>query len=397
MRKNLDAYASMALMLQWQSQNATHTDCYYAERVNFWRDHFPARLYDELLRQDEGERTEMSFRAGEALPAFQPDRVFDIRHCQFEDGPDGGPRRGRFYPKGVLRDVANVFRANMAPFRCAEVGDSAIRVDFNHPLAKKDLRVRTVIDRIWEKESDTGGSCADWMETLSDGPGMQSRRNGRATDFFSGSPFAREDERPDSRFYASPRFVSHIDETAMHTVSQLYGELLRPGMRVLDLMSSWQSHLPARTEMSHVTGLGLNAEELMRNERLDDHVVRDLNENPVLPFDDASYDASVCTVSVEYLTRPFEVFREISRVLKPGGQFIVSFSNRWFPPKVINIWHELHEFERMGMVLEYFLASARFEDLHTWSMRGKPRPVNDKYYGEQIFSDPVYCVRGRRA
>ncbi|HID99145.1 MAG TPA: hypothetical protein EYP59_02495 [Thiotrichaceae bacterium] len=102
------------------------------------------------------------------------------------------------------------------------------------------------------------------------------------------------------------------------------------------------------------------------------------------------------TVSVEYLTQPFEVFQEVSRILKAGGYFIVTFSNRWFPPKVINIWPELHEFERLGLVMEYFLKSEQYNHLSTYSMRNFPRPADDKYIPESQYADPVFAVCGQK-
>jgi SAM-dependent methyltransferase len=99
---------------------------------------------------------------------------------------------------------------------------------------------------------------------------------------------------------------------------------------------------------------------------------------------------------VEYLTRPFDVFAEAARVLKPGGVFAATFSNRWFPPKVIRVWPVLHEFERMGLVLEYFLNSGKYNQLQTYSLRGLPRPANDKYAAQLPYSDPVYAVWGRK-
>ncbi|NTV43429.1 MAG: class I SAM-dependent methyltransferase [Syntrophobacteraceae bacterium] len=115
-----------------------------------------------------------------------------------------------------------------------------------------------------------------------------------------------------------------------------------------------------------------------------------------LPFHDNTHHGVVCTVSVEYLTRPFEVFEEINRVLKPGGHFIVTFSDRWFPPKVVRIWREIHEFERIGLVTEYFLASGKYGNIETFSIRGLPRPTDDKHYGERGVSDPVFCVAGAK-
>jgi SAM-dependent methyltransferase len=159
-------------------------------------------------------------------------------------------------------------------------------------------------------------------------------------------------------------------------------------------MSSWVSHLPEDFSPQSLIGLGMNEKELKSNTRLSSYYVHDLNADPHLPFDDQSFDAVICTVSVEYLIHPFEVFKEISRVLTPGGVFIVTFSNRWFPPKAIRIWPHLHEFERMGLVLEFFLKSGQYTNLHTYSLRGLPRPSNDKYADQFAYSDPVYAVWG---
>jgi SAM-dependent methyltransferase len=166
---------------------------------------------------------------------------------------------------------------------------------------------------------------------------------------------------------------------------------------VLDLMTSWHSHLPAALGAAHVTGLGMSQAELDANPALAERVVHDLNRDPALPFPDAAFDAVICTVSVEYLVEPFAVFRDIARVLRPGGRIVVTFSNRWFPPKAIAVWTDLHEFERPGLVLEYLLESDRFTDLNTWSLRGLPRPADDPYADRLRLSDPVHAVWATRA
>jgi SAM-dependent methyltransferase len=109
------------------------------------------------------------------------------------------------------------------------------------------------------------------------------------------------------------------------------------------------------------------------------------------------FDVAVCSVSVEYLTRPMEVFRELRRVLKPGAAFIVTFSDRWFPTKVIALWKELHAFERMGLVLDYFRRAGGYAQLATESWRGWPRPEDDQYASSLLLSDPVFAVWGRAA
>jgi SAM-dependent methyltransferase len=238
-----------------------------------------------------------------------------------------------------------------------------------------------------------GGPLAAALARLAgDGPGMQARWRGRPTDFWSDGPFERADAQADPAFYAPPRFVQHIDAAAIGQVTALYGRLLPRGGRILDLMSSWVSHLPDDLAPAAVTGLGMNRRELDANPRLTARVVHDLNRDPSLPFPADAFDAAVCTVSVDYLVRPFDVFAELARVLRPGGRLVVTFSNRWFPPKVVRIWTEVHEFERMGIVLEYFLRSGRFADLETLSVRGLPRPADDEYAAQMPWADPIYAV-----
>jgi hypothetical protein len=392
-----NSLAAIEFQLQWKSDHGTHTDCLFADKVNLSWDILPKLLLDQLMNRTVGERIDMSFGPGEILPKHNPSKRFSIKHSQFDNHyrpeMEIAPRQGRFYPKGLLKDVANVFRVNKELFRCAEIDDSRILVDFNHPLAGKPLRINAIIRGIMTKNRDAGGGpCNDWIEILTTGPGMQIRWNGHPTDFFADNPFVRSDENPDGRFYEKPRLVNHIDGKAIEIISALYEQNLHAGDRVLDLMSSWTSHLPSQLTLGNLTGLGMNPEELNNNTRLTDSVVHDLNENPVLPFGDALFDAVICTVSVEYLTQPVAVFREVGRILKPGGCFCLSFSNRWFPPKVIHIWKNIHEFERMGLVSEYFLLSESFTNISTFSIQGLRRPETDKYYGQLFVSDPVYGV-----
>lgn len=130
--------------------------------------------------------------------------------------------------------------------------------------------------------------------------------------------FRREDESPDELFYVEPRLTVHIDDDAIAAVTDAFRQLLPDGGIILDLMSSWRSHLPADRRYGRVVGLGMNAEEMAANPQLDEFTVHDLNADPRLPFVDAAFDGCAVTVSVQYLTRPVEVFREVNRVLRPG-------------------------------------------------------------------------------
>jgi SAM-dependent methyltransferase/FKBP-type peptidyl-prolyl cis-trans isomerase 2 len=397
---DMESLADVIFNLRWQSDAAQHTDCYQAVNVNFWRDDLPRDLLAALMGREPGERVEFQTDGDRPIADFNPRELFDLKRSQFGDpSPAHGekqPRVGRFYPRGLLNGVAGVFRANVQPFRCVAVNNGNLSVDFNHPLAGKTLGLSCLIGDVKRKKDERGGTSTNWLETLTEGPGMQARWRRQRTDFSGDQAFSRRDEAPDSQFYDKPRLVQHLDDTALGIVRDTYGRFLREGMQVLDLMSSWQSHVPSGVTLDRLAGLGLNSAELRKNPQLSDFTVQDLNQDPTLPYPDGSFQAVLNTASVEYLTQPVTIFNEVARVLRPGGVFVVTFSNRWFPPKAIRLWEGLHEFERMGLVLEYFMQSAEFDDLHTYSMRGLPRPFEDKYFPELLYSDPVYAVWGQK-
>jgi SAM-dependent methyltransferase len=168
----------------------------------------------------------------------------------------------------------------------------------------------------------------------------------------SSDPFARWDAADDAAFYAMPRKVVHIEAGAIEALRSWYASRLPADARVLDLMSSWRSHLPH--EVAPAVGLGMNAEEMHDNPQLGEVVVHDLNADPRLPFDDGSFDAVVCAVSVQYLIRPVEVFADVARVLRPHGLFAVSFSNRCFPTKAVAAWLNTTDADHRRLVRRYF-------------------------------------------
>ena len=210
--------------------------------------------------------------------------------------------------------------------------------------------------------------------------------------------FSREDERPDAEFYARPRLVDHLDREALATVRQIIGRLIiEPEPAILDLMASWDSHLPPDLEPGEVVGLGLNQTELDANTALTRRVIHDLNQDPVLPFGDATFDVVLNTVSVDYLVDPAAVFREVGRVLKPGGLHLVIFSNRWFEPKVTRLWRTSPENERVLLVQDWFREAGLFEETRVFLSKGRPRPADDKYAHLGLPSDPVWAVYADRA
>ena len=168
------------------------------------------------------------------------------------------------------------------------------------------------------------------------------------------------DDTDDKLFYDYPRFVTHVDEGFIQQLTELYRDRLKPNTRILDMMSSWVSHLPQDIAFAHVEGHGLNAEELARNPQLNHYFVQNLNENPQLPLPDQDFDAVLNCVSVQYLQYPEAVFSEIHRILKPGGVAIISFSNRMFFQKAIQAWREGTEASRVELVKGYFSAVPGF-------------------------------------
>ena len=169
--------------------------------------------------------------------------------------------------------------------------------------------------------------------------------------------FRRMDESPDEQFYRIPRFVSHIDPGAIDRVTGLYREYLSDGMVVLDLMSSWLSHLPEELTFSRVVGLGMNDREMARNQQLDQWVVQDLNHESSLPFIDGEFDAGLLCVSIDYLIDPVSVLRDLGRVLKPDAPLIITYSNRFFESKATAAWLYLND-EQRAYLIKTFLEKA---------------------------------------
>ena len=303
---------------------------------------------------------------------------------------------GRWYPARLLPTQASVG----AVFRVVEVGAQSIVVDLNHPLAHAQVHTR-IVDL-------SALSCApSRQETvleeklvrwLGAGPGLQRAPNSAPVPAFtSAAACERDDDSNDALFYAPPRLVQHIDSYARTTIATLYSEHLAHGAKVLDLMSSWVTHLPQARGDLRVAGLGMNGAELKANPMLLDHTVHDLNQTPTLPYADATFDAVICSVSVEYLTQAIAVFRSVAALLKPGGVFVNAFSDRCFPSKAVRLWGQLHPFERMGFVADMYRQAGQFEAVHTWSESGAPRPTDDEYAMQMSDADPVFAVWATRA
>jgi SAM-dependent methyltransferase len=187
------------------------------------------------------------------------------------------------------------------------------------------------------------------------------------------------DESVDTTFYAPERLVTHIDDRAIAAVGALYEHLGLHDGRVLDLMSSWVSHF--RTPPRELVVLGMNERELAANSAATERVVHDLNLDPRLPFADSRFDSVTCCVSVDYLVRPIEVFREVRRVLVDGGRFVCTFANRCFPTKAIAGWLSTDDEGHCRIVVEYFRRSGVWSEPQV----GLMTPPHTR-------GDPLYAV-----
>lgn len=204
--------------------------------------------------------------------------------------------------------------------------------------------------------------------------------------FYPPEFFRREDESDDRLFYTEPRLVVHIDDYAIAAIGAYFNEALPPNGVLLDLMSSWRSHLPEGFPKKMLVGLGLNAVEMAENPQLDEQVVHDLNANPTLPFKDQSFDSAVVTVSIQYMTKPVDIFREVERVLRDGASFHVVYSNRMFPTKATAVWRALDDAQRAQLIASYFSNAGGWE-------KPQARDIGPR---TGFYTDPVYVVAARK-
>ena len=202
------------------------------------------------------------------------------------------------------------------------------------------------------------------------------------------------DDTNDLNFYDYPRLVTHVDDGFIARLRGLYREQLSPQTRILDLMSSWVSHLPDDVQYSHVEGHGMNSQELAKNPRLDHYFVQNLNQDPKLPFADADFDAVLITVSIQYLQYPEAVLSEIYRILKPNGVVIISFSNRMFYQKAIAAWRDGTDSDRVNLVRKYFQSVDGFSKPET-IIHQSPLPGLLQMLGV-AGGDPFYAVVARK-
>lgn len=210
----------------------------------------------------------------------------------------------------------------------------------------------------------------------------------------------RLDNNDDEVFYDDPRFVTHIDDNAIQSLTDFYRDEIDDTLKqnngrkvdILDLCSSWISHLPKDRADSFgmVAGVGMNEEELAANEQLLVHYRQDMNKNPTLSqFQDESFDIVCNVVSVDYLTTPKQIFEETFRVLRPGGKALISFSNRCFASKAVAMWLQADDIGRLTIVGSYFHYSAKWSTIQALDIKKPPLDTPKRPSFQEIMSDPA--------
>ncbi len=194
--------------------------------------------------------------------------------------------------------------------------------------------------------------------------------------------FVCADETPDEDFYQSPRMVAHVDEGTLTALTEFYRSFIPQHSDVLDLMSSWISHLPAEVQLGRVVGLGMNADELAANTQLTQWSVQNLNDQPILPYASESFDRALIVVSIQYLRRPIDVLLSVHNVLREGAEIAIAMSHRLFPTKAIVAFQSLSVNERMNLV-RYYLDKAGFREIKLIDCS----PPN---------ADPLWIVTGKK-
>lgn len=298
--------------------------------------------------------------------------------------------------QSLLPKLAGIYPFS-APVQCCSKAQNSISVGKRRAIRCRNIHRRLVLGigiSLWSQfmsMADNIGAKSFVASARQKGAIEQVLKNVEWPEQFpfKDEDFQRFDESSDTLFYEMPRFVTHIDDQAIAALTKYYSEVLpssnTPGVAVLDMCSSWVSHYPAGFKQERIVGMGMNEEELKRNAVLTEYVVQDLNDNPKLLFGDNTFDVITNVVSVDYLTKPLDVFKEMSRVLKHGGLAIMSFSNRCFWTKAISIWTSTGDADHVMIVGSYFHYAGGFEP---------PQAVDISPNTGR--SDPMYIVYSRK-
>lgn len=379
--------------LEWKCPFAQHSDVYHVANIDLIDDELPTDFAKQIEALKIGEVFKKTLQAEDIFDEeYSNDNVVSFESNLFDSnfkGQHSPPILFRYYPSAIAAQGLNTEPKDYKPFRLISKDGDNFTADKNHPLAKYYLTLSAKKLNVSDAPENTKRRKRRKRHIgkliSARGPGMQAPFEYGEPVFFENYPFKMNN--------SLPQIKPHLDEKAIKEIEALHSQLLPAHSRVLDLMSNRSSYLADSYATGMMTGLGNNEDALNGNNRLDTYIEQDINDNIKFPFEDNSFDDAICTLSIEYVTNPFAIMKEVARVVEKGGKFIITFSDNGVS-NAISLWGQLHPFERMQLVLEYFRLTEIFIDINTFSKRGVPRPWDDKQSHEKRLSDPVYAVWG---
>ena len=348
---NNQAVGALAFTVTWTREGITHEERFIGRKFNPVNDIFPAGMRDALEGKQAGESVTLTYGPRRCIPRHRESRVLRLSLDRLRKKTVRGepilPCQGRFYPQGHIDGLLDVYPDTLTPFRLIDLAENAFTADLNHPLAEDTVTISAQIQYMEHRDTGTYGSLTHWRETICDwGPGMQARHGGVPTDFFLPGFF----DRPEKGDPAPPQ----LDRRALENVTAIRARHIEPGMRVLDF-------------------------------------------SPGAPPPSGGYDAAFALHGPEYAADPFALLAAVADRLPPGAPVVVAFGNRPDTAKTIRGWASLHEFERMGLVLEYLRRAGLDRDAGTVSVRNDWRDKDDPRFLEtRGVSDSVFAVYGRK-
>lgn len=343
---------ALEFTIHWENDGVIHEERFLGRKFNAVNDIFPRGMRDALEGKKEGESVAFTYEPRMCIPRFKENLVITLGLDRLRkktiDGRPIIPKVGRFYPQGHINGLVDIYPDTLTPFRMVELTDETFTADRNHPLANMTVTIEARIQYLEKLDSGTFGSLTHWREKTCDwGPGMQTRLNNTPTDFFLPSFF--DQHTPDNPVPNPPSVYGK----AMDNFKAVAANHLKKAKRIHDFSHSSKP--------------------------------------------DGEFDGAQCFHAIEYMTDPISSLKEIAAHLAQGAPVVIGFSNKYDQSKAIQGWQEIHEFERMGLVLEYLRQAGLDENAGTVSIRNDWRPKDDPLFLEtRGVSDPIYIVYGHK-
>ncbi|MBL7005217.1 MAG: class I SAM-dependent methyltransferase [Gammaproteobacteria bacterium] len=390
--------AKIKFTLTWSKQNISHCNETIAEQVNLWHDYLPYDNNECIQSLKQGETYTQQFQAGELVPEFDPLLIQSISQKQFIQNYQTKmplqPKLGRWYPIDMFEGVHGFSQGNTYPCQIIDQTNAKLLVNFNHPLAQYDLNITSEILKLSTIENHLSepSQINDWTDIITrKGPGLEALNN-FDHNYTTSAASICIDEQDDAAFYADCESASYIDITSAKILTQFNNQFIEENTRVIDFMCGAQSFFKSKNKQLTVTGIGLCEDELKENPALNEFIILDVNKRQKLPFEDNSIDTVICSLAVQYIRDLRYTLKEIHRVLKVGGKVIFNYSEKEMLNKMLNIWKELHPFERMAYILQHLRDTQGFDNLHSHSIIGMHRNYDDPEFKLRVQADQVFNV-----